>query len=343
MRKLLNTLYVTTPESYISKDGQNVVISVKGEEKFRIPIHNIEGIVCFGYMGASPGLIGLCAENNVGLSFASESGWFLGRFTGKINGNVLLRRKQYRMADNDEESLNIARIVISGKLANSRNVLQRTIRDHGEAINIPAFEESVSIINNNLRSVKRAVNNDKLRGYEGESALAYFSVFDQMILHQKEHFFFNGRSRRPPLDNVNAMLSFVYTLLMHEVATALETVGLDPCVGFLHRDRPGRQSFALDLMEEFRPYLADRLVLSLINRKQVNEKGFVKQEPSGVLMTDETRKEVISAWQKRKQETIVHPYLNEEIHVGLLPYVQALLFARFLRGDLDNYPVFIMK
>jgi CRISPR-associated protein Cas1 len=343
MRKLLNTLYVTTPESYLAKDGQNVVVSVKGDEKFRIPIHNIEGIVCFGYMGASPGLIGLCAENNVGLTFATENGWFLGRFTGKINGNVLLRRKQFRMADSDADSLKIASMIISGKLANSRNVLQRTIRDHDLKINITAFNESINKINNKLKSSQRAKSLDELRGYEGEGALAYFSVFDQMILHQKEHFYFNERTRRPPLDNVNAMLSFVYTLLMHEVTTALETVGLDPCVGFLHRDRPGRASLALDLMEEFRPYLADRLVLSLINRKQVNCKGFVHPETSGVTMTDETRKEIISAWQKRKQETIIHPFLNEEIHVGLLPYVQALLFARFLRGDLDNYPVFIIK
>ncbi|HPM00932.1 MAG TPA: type I-C CRISPR-associated endonuclease Cas1c [Candidatus Cloacimonadota bacterium] len=343
MRKLLNTLFVTTPESYLSKDGQNVVVSVKSEEKFRIPIHNIEGIVCFGYMGASPGLVGLCAEHNVGLSFASENGWFLGRFTGRVNGNVLLRRKQYRMADNEKESLEIAKIVISGKMANCRNVLKRVVRDHSTAVNITAFEESVSILNKNLRSIKMAGNPNELRGYEGDGASAYFSVFDQMILHQKEHFFFKERSRRPPLDNVNALLSFVYILLMHEVTTALETVGLDPYVGFLHRDRPGRQSFALDIMEEFRPYLADRLVLSLINRKQVNHDGFVKQEPSGILMTDSTRKEVIKAWQKRKQESIVHPFLNEEVQIGLLPYVQVLLFARFLRGDLDNYPVFIMK
>jgi len=343
MRKLLNTLYVTTPESYLSKDGQNVVVSVKSEEKFRIPIHNIEGIVCFGYMGASPGLIGLCAENNVGLTFATESGWFLGRFTGKVNGNVLLRRKQFRMADSDSDSLSIAQMVIAGKLANSRNVLQRAMRDHQVNINKVAFEESVSVINNKLSSIQRANNLDELRGYEGEGALAYFSVFDQMILHQKEHFFFHERSRRPPLDNVNAMLSFVYTLLMHEVTTALETVGLDPCVGFLHRDRPGRSSLALDIMEEFRPYLADRLVLSLINRKQVSSGGFIHPDTSGVTMTDETRKEIISAWQKRKQETIIHPFLNEEIQLGLLPYVQALIFARFLRGDLDNYPVFIMK
>ena len=222
MRKLLNTLYVTTPESYLTKDGQNVVVSIKGEEKFRIPIHNIEGIVCFGYMGASPGLIGLCAEHNVGLTYATENGWFLGRFTGKINGNVLLRRKQFRMADSDVDSINIARMVISGKLANSRNVLQRVTRDHLESINAIAFEESIGKINNKLKSIQKAKSLDELRGYEGEAALAYFSVFDQMILHQKEHFYFHERSRRPPLDNVNAMLSFVYTLLMHEVTTALK-------------------------------------------------------------------------------------------------------------------------
>ncbi|HQH25248.1 MAG TPA: type I-C CRISPR-associated endonuclease Cas1c [Bacteroidales bacterium] len=343
MRKLLNTLFVTTPESYLSKDGQNVVVSVKSEEKFRIPIHNIEGIVCFGYMGASPALVSLCAEHHVGLSFASESGWFLGRFTGRVNGNVLLRRKQYRMADNEDESLRIAKIIVSGKLANCRNVLKRAIRDHSEVVNITAMEEVVSLLNKNLRSVRMTINPNELRGYEGDGATLYFSVFDQMILHQKEHFFFRKRSRRPPLDNVNALLSFVYVLLMHEITTALEAVGLDPYVGFLHRDRPGRQSFALDLMEEFRPYLADRLVLSLINRKQVNHSGFINREPSGVLMTDNTRKEVIQAWQKRKQETIVHPFLNEKIQIGLLPYAQALLFARFLRGDLENYPVFIMK
>jgi CRISPR-associated protein Cas1 len=343
MRKLLNTLYVTTPESYLTRDGQNVVVSIKSEEKFRIPIHNIEGIVCFGYMGASPGLIGLCADHNVGLTYATENGWFLGRFIGKINGNVLLRRKQFRMADSDTDSVNIAKMFISGKLANCRNVLQRAKRDHEQSINTDSFDESINIINNKLRSIQRSKNLDEIRGNEGEGAMAYFSVFDQMILHQKEDFYFHQRSRRPPLDNVNAMLSFVYTLLMHEVTTALETVGLDPCVGFLHRDRPGRSSMALDLMEEFRPYLADRLVLSLVNRKQVNSKGFIHQETTGVYTTDATRKEIISAWQKRKQESIVHPFLNEEIPIGLLPYVQSLLFARFLRGDLDNYPVFIMK
>lgn len=343
MRKLLNTLYVTTPESYLTKDGENVVIKVDNAETFRIPIHNIEGIVCFGYQGASPGLMGLCADRNVGLSFVSPSGRFIGRFQGKISGNVLLRRKQYRIADDQETSLSLARVFILGKITNCRNVLQRAIRDHASMINTLSIEESSIILQHKQKSLQRAATLDQLRGYEGEAAVAYFSVFDQLILCQKEDFFMHDRNRRPPKDNVNAMLSFLYTILMHDVQSAIETVGLDPCVGFLHRDRPGRPSLALDMMEEFRPYLADRLVLSLINRKQVNAKGFKKTDTGGVVMTDDTRKEIITAWQKRKQEKIMHPWLKEEISIGLLPYAQALLFARFLRGDLDNYPVFVMK
>jgi len=343
MRKLLNTLYVTTPESYLTKDGENLVIKLNDTETFRIPIHNLEGIVCFGYMGASPGLMGMCAEKNVGLSFVSPNGRFIGRFQGKVTGNVLLRRKQYRISDSDESSAMLARIFIMGKIANCRNVLQRAIRDHSSEINRVAIEESSAILQTKLKSINRAKTLDQLRGYEGEAALAYFAAFDHLILCQKENFYFHDRNRRPPLDNVNAMLSFVYVLLMHDIQSALETVGLDPFVGFLHRDRPGRASLALDLMEEFRPYLADRLVLSLINRKQVSAGGFIKNDAGGVLMTDDTRKEIITAWQKRKQENILHPFLLEDIPVGLLPYAQALLFARHLRGDLDNYPVFVMK
>ncbi|MBP6871903.1 MAG: type I-C CRISPR-associated endonuclease Cas1 [Bacteroidales bacterium] len=343
MRKLLNILYVTTPESYLTKDGENVVVKLKDEETFRIPIHNLEGIICFGYMGASPGLMGMCAEKNVGLSFVSQSGRFIGRFQGKVTGNVLLRRKQYRLADSEEGSADLARIFIMGKIANCRNVMQRALRDHSQEINASAIEESSTILQTKMKSINRVKSLDQLRGYEGEAALTYFASLDHLILHQKAEFFFHERSRRPPLDNVNAMLSFVYMLLMHDVQSALETVGLDPYVGFLHRDRPGRASLALDLMEEFRPYLADRLVLSLINRKQVSPNGFIKNDAGGVIMKEDTRKEIITAWQKRKQETILHPFLSENIPVGLLPYAQALLFARFLRGDLDNYPVFIMK
>ncbi|MEI7982960.1 MAG: type I-C CRISPR-associated endonuclease Cas1c [Bacteroidota bacterium] len=343
MRKLLNTLYVTTPESYLTKDGENVVVKVDNVETFRIPIHNIEGIVCFGYMGTSPGLMGMCADKNVGLSFVSPSGKFIGRFQGKVNGNVLLRRKQYRLADSEDDVVSVARVFIMGKIANCRSILQRIIRDHGSSVNVGILEESSTILQNTLKSIFRVKSLDELRGYEGEAALAYFTAFDHLILCQKEEFFFRGRNRRPPRDNVNAMLSFVYTILMHDVQSAIETVGLDPYVGFLHRDRPGRPSLALDMMEEFRPYLADRLVLSLINRKQVSSRGFLHTDTDDVIMKDDTRKEIITAWHKRKLEKIMHPWLQEEIPIGLLPYAQALLFARYMRGDMDNYPVFIMK
>lgn len=343
MRKLLNTLYVTTSGSYLAKDGENIVIRVENQDRFRVPIHNLEGIVCFGFMGASPALMALCAERNVALSFLSEQGFFLGRVTGKVSGNVLLRRKQYRMADDVETCLSLSRIFVAGKIANSKTVLQRSLRDHSKYVNSTSIGQVIEVLTLKQKQALRTQNVDVLRGVEGEAALEYFSVFDQLILTQKEDFFLNGRNRRPPLDNVNALLSFVYTLLMHEIRSALESVGLDPCVGFLHTDRPGRQSLALDMMEEFRPYLADRLVLTLINRKQVDANGFLKRDAGGIVMDETTRKVVITAWQKRKQEEVNHPFLGASIPIGLLPYSQALLMARFIRGDLDNYPVFICK
>lgn len=343
MRKLLNTLYVTTPESYLAKDGENVVIRVEDKEKFRIPVHNLEGIVCFGYMGASPGLMHLCAEKNVALSFLTEHGRFLCRVSGAVSGNVLLRRTQYRMADDKEQSLRLAKLFVAGKIANGRTVLQRAFREQNTGNNLVELESTIHLMALKQKQVLQTSSADVLRGVEGEAAQGYFGVFGQLILAQKEDFFMIGRNRRPPKDNVNAMLSFAYTLLMHEVRAALESVGLDPCVGFFHTDRPGRASLALDMMEEFRPYLADRMVLTLINRKQVNPRGFKGSEAGGILMTDETRKEVLTAWQKRKQEEIQHPYLQTSIPVGLLPYVQALLMARFLRGDIDDYPVFVNK
>ncbi len=343
MRKLLNTLFVTTPDAYLSRDGENVVVKIENKERFRIPIHNIEGIVSVGFMGASPSLMALCTERNVALSFISEGGKFLGKVSGSVSGNVLLRRKQYRIADDEEVSRSLAKLFVAGKVANSKSVLQRAIRDHQEVVNTVVLEKAVITLANKQKQLMRAKSANELRGYEGESAMTYFSVFDQLILHQKSDFIMEGRNRRPPLDNVNAMLSFVYTLLMHEIRAALESVGLDPCVGFFHVDRPGRHSLALDIMEEFRPCLADRLVLSLINRKQVTKGGFVKQPAGGIIMDDSTRKEVITAWQKRKQEEIIHPYLEEKIPIGLLPYCQALLMARYLRGDIDNYPVFIYR
>jgi CRISPR-associated protein Cas1 len=331
------------PEAYLARDGETIAVRIENEIKLRIPIHNLEGIVCFGYPGASPALLGLCAERGVAFSFVTESGKFLARVTGRVNGNVLLRRRQYRIADNADESLKIARNFIFGKIFNCRCVLQRFLRDHGQDENIAIVEDKVKLFSFELQEVENSRILDELRGLEGDAARNYFAVFDWMILEQKEVFRFSGRSRRPPLDPMNAVLSFLYTLLAHDCAAALETVGLDPQVGFLHCERPGRPSLALDMMEELRPYLVDRLALSLVNNRQITPKGFEVKESGGVLMDEETRKAVIAAWQKRKQEEITHPFLKEKIPAGLIPYAQSLLLARHLRGDLEAYPPFLVK
>ncbi len=343
MRKLLNVLYVTTPDSYLARDGQNVLVLVDNEVRFRVPIHNLEGIVHFGYTGASPALMALCAENNVALTFCTEHGRFLARVTGQVSGNVLVRRKQYRMADDAEESSYVARSVIVGKLANSRTVLQRALRDHPDRLQGKGVDSAVKQVARIIEEAVDADSMDKLRGAEGEGARLYFNCLDHLILDNKKIFYMHKRSRRPPRDPFNALLSFLYTMLANDVVAALETVGLDPAVGFLHRDRPGRASLALDLMEELRPYLADRLALSLINRKQVMPKGFVVRESGAVHMDDETRRTVLQAWQERKRDVVTHPFLEEKIEVGLLPYVQAMLFARYVRGDIDGYPPFLAK
>lgn len=340
MRKLLNTLYVTTPEAYLSKDGLNVVVSVKQKEIFRIPIVNIEGIVTFGYMGASPGLMKLCADNNVALSFLSPNGKFIGRFQGPIKGNVLLRTKQWDLAKDEQFALSISKLFIAGKIQNYRNILARFLRDNG---NNEAVKDTVAQMKYCKLKALNVSDMDSLRGIEGDAASRYFDVFPQLILHQKGDFVFHGRNRRPPKDAVNAMLSFVYTLIASDMTAALETAGLDPYIGFLHTLRPGRASLALDTVEELRAYLGDRLVLSLINRKQVCIKDFIHQGEDGVVMTDNGRKIILSAWQSRKKETIIHPYLGEKIPIGLLPYVQAMLLARYLRGEIDNYPVFLIS
>ncbi len=342
MRKLLNTLYVTTPDAYLGRDGENVVVREGEEDRFRIPIHNLEGVVCYGHQGASPALMQLCAERDVALVFMTENGRFLARVVGETSGNVLLRRHQYRLADSPSGSLNYARCCIFGKVANARHVLQRAKRDHGGE-GMADVQGAIDKMALQLARLYRADDLDQLRGVEGEAARTYFSVFDQLILAQKEDFRFDGRNRYPPRDRVNALLSFLYALLASDVRSALETVGLDPAVGFLHRDRPGRPGLALDLMEELRPYLADRLALTLINLKQVSGKGFDTRQPDSVRMDDETRKAVLSAWQARKREEVLHPYLKEKIAVGLIPHVQALLMARTIRGDLDAYPAFLCK
>lgn len=340
MRKLLNTLYVTTPEAYLSKDGMNVVVSVKQEEIFRIPIINIEGIVTFGYMGASPGLMKLCSDNGVSLTFLSPQGRFIARVQGPTKGNVLLRKEQYRLADNESFALHLSKLFIAGKIQNYRNILRRFERDYGTNDDITSAIQKLEIRKHDLQ---KAQDSNQLRGLEGDAASVYFDTFPHLIINQKSDFPFSGRNRRPPKDATNAMLSFAYSLIANDVSAALETVGLDPYVGFLHTLRPGRTSLALDLMEELRAYLGDRLVLSLINRRQINAHDFIYQADDEVVMTESCRKILLTAWQTRKKETITHPYLNEKIPIGLLPFVQATLLARFLRGDLDDYPVFLIR
>lgn len=343
MKKLLNTLYITSPDRYLSLDGENVVINENQEIAGRIPLHNIESIITFGYTGASPALIGKCGEMGIAISFMSASGRFLGRTSGAVSGNVLLRRQQYRIADDKEISLNIAKKFITGKIYNSRWVLERTIRDHALRIDTEKFKMKSLYLSNSVKTCLQCSSADELRGIEGEAAQAYFSVFDDMILQQKDDFVFNIRNRRPPTDKVNALLSFSYTLATGMCTSALEAVGLDPFVGFMHTDRPGRRSLALDLVEEFRALMCDRFVLMLINKKMLSDKDFEKRENGSVIMTDTGRKAFITAWQNRKTQIITHPFLEEKVEWGMLPYVQALLLSRYIRGDLDDYPVFLWK
>lgn len=343
MKKLLNTLYVTSPDSYLSLDGENVVILEENEELGRIPLHNLESIVSFGYRGVSPALMGGCAERNISLCFMTPQGKFLARVTGEIRGNVVLRKKQYETSRNADVSLEIAKNCILGKVYNSRWVLERATRDHGLQVDVDVLKRASSFLQQSLRNIETSADMAQLRGYEGEAASIYFGVFNQLIIQQKKDFVFSGRNKRPPLDNVNAMLSFVYTLLTNMVASAAETVGLDSYVGFMHTDRPGRASLALDLIEELRPVLADRFVLSLINKKMVTGKDFSKKEDGAVLLEDKARKLLLTEWQNRKKEIITHPYLGEKVEWGMIPFVQAMLLARYLRGDLDEYPPFFWK
>ena len=343
MRKLLNTLFVLSEDSYLALEGENVLV-LRGEETAaRFPLHTLESILSFSYKGASPALMGACASRGVSLAFLTPRGRFLARSCGAENGNVLLRRTQYRMADQPDASCRLARTFICGKLYNCRWILERATRDHALRLDVPQLKAVSAQLQELLEQTAQCTGLEELRGLEGKGAAAYFGVFDQLILQQKEDFFFQGRSRRPPLDPMNALLSFLYTLLAHDCAAALEAVGLDSYVGFLHRDRPGRSSLALDMMEELRPVMADRFALTLINRQMLEKKQF-RFEPGGaVFLSEDGRKAVLSAWQERKKETITHPYLKEKLSWGLVPYAQALLLARYLRGDLDGYPPFFWK
>lgn len=343
MKKLLNTVYVNNPDRYLSLDGENLVISQEGTDIGRVPLHNIERIMTFGHAGASPALMGKCVKSGIELVFMSRNGHFIARIEGEVNGNVLLRRQQYRYADDKDRSLTIAKNIISAKLFNSRWVLERMIRDHGARIDMDLFRRKSEFLQNSIDQARNCDDIDMLRGIEGEAASVYFSVFNDMILQQKDDFKFDTRNKRPPLDNVNALLSFAYSMATGMCTSALESVGLDPYVGYMHTDRPGRRSLALDLVEEFRSVLCDRFVLTLINKRLVSSDDFIKREDGAVLLTENGRKNFFSAWQKRKAEELKHPFIEEKVEWGMLPYVQAMLLARYIRGDLDCYPPFMWK
>lgn len=344
MRRMLNSLFITTQGAWLSLKNDNVTVNLDGEEKRSFPLNYFDSILCFGRVNATPQLMGKCAEHGVSLSFFSENGKFLARVQGPVHGNVLLRRAQYRIADDEGASAEIARDVLLGKLANTRTVLMRFLRDHPqEGETAGKFRAALSVTEALAPQLKAAKDTEELRGYEGTAARAYFDAFDGMILHQKDFFKFTERTRRPPRDAVNAMLSYVYSILANEAASALEGVGLDPAVGFLHKDRPGRPSLALDLMEEFRTWLTDRLVLSMINMKQVKPEDFRTSESGAVVMDDGAKKKIIAEWQSRKQDEITHPYTGEKMPIGMVPHMQAMLLARRIRGDMKEYPPYVWK
>ena len=342
MKKHLNTLFVTTQGAYLAKDGETVAVRIDGEVALRVPLHTLGAIVCFGNVGCSPFLMGFCGERNVGLSFLTENGRFLARVQGPVSGNVLLRREQYRRADDPVFSARIAAACVLGKVANCRTVLLRARRDHADRVDTDALQQAADRLSASMRRLQDDLDLDAVRGIEGDAARVYFEAFDHLIVRDKDHFFMRGRSRRPPLDRVNCLLSFLYTLVLHDLRSALESVGLDPAVGYLHRDRPGRAGLALDLMEEFRP-MADRLALSLVNLGQLQAGDFVFSDGGAVRMSDAARKTLLVAYQKRKQEEMVHPFVDERMSLGLYFHMQALLFARMLRDELDGYPPVIWK
>lgn len=343
MRHLLNTLFVTSEDIYLTLDGENVVANREKAVVARYPLHTLSGILSFAYPGASPALMGACAQRGISLSFCTPRGKFLARVTGEANGNVLLRRTQYRIADDPHQSCRIARTMIFGKVYNGRWSMERTRRDHAlrvDGTHLKAVSDQMKAL---LPQILQAQDLEQLRGLEGAAASAYFDGFEEMILGDRDTFAFHQRSRRPPLNPTNALLSFAYSLLSHDCASALESAGLDCYVGFLHRDRPGRSSLALDLMEELRPCVADRFVLTLINNRILKETDFVRQENGAVFLSDDARRTFLKRWQERKKECLTHPYLGEKVPWGLVPYLQALLLARYLREDLDAYPPFLWK
>ncbi len=338
MKKLLNTLYITRQKSYLHKERETIVVKQEKNKLGQFPALTVSNILCFGQVSVSPFLMGYCGEKGIGLSFYTEYGKFLARVQGKQSGNVILRRTQYRWADDELKSVSIARLMVAAKIANSRSVLMREIRNHGSNSSI---EAAVKHLAASLRRVRHASTVPEILGIEGDAGSSYFGVFNELL--KGNGFEFNGRVRRPPTDPVNALLSFAYTLITYECASALQGVGLDPYVGFLHQDRPGRVSLAVDLLEEFRAPWADRFVLTLINRQQVKLNDFVTEASGAVRLTDNARKMLLTAWQERKQVEILHPYLDEKVAIGLLPHCQAMLLARHIRGDTEYYPPYLAK
>lgn len=343
MKHLLNTLFVLTPETYLSLENENVVVNLESDILGRFPLHTLEQIYYFGYKGASPALMGKCARYGIGLSFFTPNGRFLAKVLGEMHGNVLLRKEQYRISDDTNKSCLLARNFITGKILNSRSFVERIRRDHALSINDEVLREASRRLLEIAKLTKICTDLELLRGHEGEAASIYFAVFNQLILQNKDFFIFNGRVKRPPKDPVNALLSFVYTVLANDCASALSGVGLDPYVGFMHRDRPGRKSLALDLMEEFRSIYADRFVVYLINNRILSNKSFELQESGSVLLTANARKKVLSEWQDRKKDIITHPFLEEKLPWGLLVHIQAIILARCIRGDLEEYPAYLWK
>jgi len=343
MKQLLNTVYVSDPDIYLALKGKNLNLLKENESIARIPLHNIEAICTFGHQGASPALMGECMKQHISLTFFTSSGRYRGRVLGETNGNVTLRKKQYRLSDIETECVQVAKHMIIGKIFNCEQLLKRVVRDHTLRVDVDRINRAIDRLRNSRKVTIECSNLDELRGIEGNAASVYYSVFEECILQQKDIFYFKERNRRPPLDPVNALMSFAYSLLAAESAAALEGVGLDSYVGFLHRDRPGRSSLALDIMEELRPIIADRFVLKLINRKQINSNDFTVKENRAVILTDEARRNFLQLWQKEKQDKITHPFLKEKIEWGLIPHVQALLLARYLRGDLDAYPPILIR
>lgn len=343
MRKMLNTLYITTAEAYLALEDRNVVVYKETETLGRFPLHTLESILYFGYKGASPALMGACAQMDINLCFFTPNGRFQARVCGETRGNVLLRKEQYRISDDESKSCRIARHMILGKVHNAHWLLQRATRDHPQRVNVEVLKATCEKLKSEMSKIKECTDLETLRGMEGVAAAQYFGVLGQLILHNEDFFAFTSRNRRPPQDPFNALLSFAYTLLQHDCIAALEAVGLDPYVGFLHRDRPGRASLALDLMEEMRGWVAERFVLTLINNRMLHEKNFCRSENRAVRLDDVGRKLMLTSWQERKRDVFQHPYLKEKIPWGLLPYAQATLLARHIRGDLDAYPPLFWK